>query len=131
MRELTTSEQERFDRLNSDASIALFEMSETILKKSILDANRAIRTLLKETDILDYEAMEFGPDHKRRLEAVFVTDGSRLPLEVSCYRAKTRGDRRIWFSLKDESLGAYITGGDICALVYLKQTVELHNLTKA
>ena len=93
---------------------ALFHVTKTILNKSIQDCNSDLRTLLKAHNILDYD--ELGEGSKVTLKGKFA-DGSET--HISCYRAKTRGDKRIWFSgIKDHAriddiMAMIIKGGKI------------------
>lgn len=71
----------------------------TGLSKSILDATQRIRKFLNEENLHNYEIQDFGPEHKVFVDAHFVnSDFSEIKTNVSLYRAKGRGDYRIWFS---------------------------------
>ena len=118
MRKLTKTEQATADALG-DA--ALFHVTATILTKNIQDCNGALRDLLKRKGVVDYE--ELGAGDKVALEGVYA-DGSGT--KISCYRAKTRGDKRIWFN----GLKAYANAGDIMALVVRRGKLVLQNVTQ-
>ena len=97
MRKLTKIEEVNKKALGKNS--ALFHVTKTILNKSIQDCNSDLRTLLKAHNILDYD--ELGEGSKVTLKGKFA-DGSET--NISCYRAKTRGDKRIWFSgIKDHA----------------------------
>ena len=112
MRKLTKIEEVNKKALGKNS--ALFHVTKTILNKSIQDCNSDLRTLLKAHNILDYD--ELGEGSKVTLRGKFA-DGSET--NISCYRAKTRGDKRIWFSgIKDHAriddiMAMIIKGGKI------------------
>ena len=118
MRKLTKSEQATADALG-DA--ALFHVTGTILDKSIQDCNVALRDLLKRKGVLDYDKLNAGD--RVTLEGVYA-DGTATT--ISAYRAKTRGDKRIWFN----GLKAYANAGDIMALVVRRGKLVLQNVTQ-
>jgi hypothetical protein len=101
---------------------AKFTVTKTILNKSIQDCNSAMRDLLKESGVVDYDSMAAGD----RVELTgFFSDGTET--KISAYRAKKRGDKRIWFS----SLKNYASAGDVMALVVDNGRLVIKNLTKA
>jgi hypothetical protein len=118
MRKLTKTEQVNAEVLG-DA--ALFHVTGTILNKNIQDCNAAIRDLLKREGVIDYAELE--PGDKVTLEGVY-SDGTETV--VSAYRAKTRGDKRIWFN----GLKNHADAGDIMALVIRSGKLVIQNVTK-
>ena len=118
MRKLSKVEQSNADALG-DA--ALFHVTGTILNKNIQDCNVAIRDLLKRECVLDYAELE--PGDKVTLEGVY-SDGTET--KISAYRAKTRGDKRIWFN----GLKNYADAGDIMALVIRSGKLVIQNVTQ-
>jgi len=118
MRKLTKIEEANTAALE-DA--ALFHISETMLVKNILDCNAAMRELLKREEVLDYD--ELSPDTKVFVDG-FYSDGSDTT--ISAYRAKGRGDKRIWF----KNLKNYADSGDIMALVVQSGKLVIQNVTK-
>jgi len=118
MRKLSNVEQSNADALG-DA--ALFHVTGTILNKNIQDCNVAIRDLLKREGVLDYAELE--PGDKVTLEGVY-SDGTET--KISAYRAKTRGDKRIWFN----GLKNYADAGDIMALVIRSGKLVIQNVTQ-
>ena len=118
MRKLTRIEQANAAMLG-DA--ALFHVTGTILSKNIQDCNAAIRDLLKREGVLNYAELE--PGDKVTLEGVY-NDGTETA--VSAYRAKTRGDKRIWFN----GLKNYADAGDVMALVIRDGKLVIQNVTK-
>ena len=118
MRKLTKLEQSNADALG-DA--ALFHVTGTILNKNIQDCNAALRDLLKRESILDYDRLNAGD--KVTLKGVY-SDGAETT--ISAYRAKTRGDKRIWFN----GLKNYADAGDVMALIIRGGKVMIQNVTK-
>ena len=118
MRRLTKLEQSNADALG-DA--ALFHVTGTILNKNIQDCNAALRDLLKRESILDYDRLNAGD--KVTLKGVY-SDGTETT--ISAYRAKTRGDKRIWFN----GLKNYADAGDVMALIIRGGKVMIQNVTK-
>ena len=118
MRKLSKVEQSNADALG-DA--ALFHVTGTILNKNIQDCNAAIRDLLKREGVLDYAELE--PGDKVTLEGVY-SDGTET--KISAYRAKTRGDKRIWFN----GLKNYADAGDIMGLVVRGGKLVIKNVTQ-
>jgi len=99
----------------------LFHVTGTILNKSIQDCNAAIRDLLKREGVLDYDTLNAGD--KVTLKGVY-SDGTETT--ISAYRAKTRGDKRIWFN----SLKNHANAGDVMALVIRGGKLVIQNVTK-
>ena len=118
MRKLTKIEQVKADALG-DA--ALFHVTGTILNKNIQDCNAALRDLLKREGVLDYDTLNAGD--KVTLEGVY-SDGTETT--ISAYRAKTRGDKRIWFN----SLKNHANAGDVMALVIRGGKLVIQNVTQ-
>ena len=118
MRKLTKLEQANADALGEAAT---FHVTATILNKSIQDCNVAIRDLLKREGVIDYA--ELAPGDKVTLEGVY-SDGTETT--ISAYRAKSRGDKRIWFS----GLKNYANAGDVMALVIRSGKLVIQNVTK-
>ena len=118
MRKLTKTEEATASALKG---AALFHVTPTILNKNIQDCNGALRELLKAKGFVDLDALQ--PGERVELEGKFL-DGSATA--ISAYRAKTRGDKRIWFS----NLKNHADPGDIMALVIRRGKLVLQNVTK-
>ena len=100
---------------------AQFKVTKTILDKSIQDCSSAMRDLLKESGVVDYDSMSAGD----RVELKgFFSDGTET--KISAYRANKRGDKRIWFS----GLKNYASAGDVMALVVDNGKLVIKNVTK-
>ena len=118
MRKLTKIEQASADALGD---VALFHVTGTILNKNIQDCNAALRDLLKREGVVDYA--ELNPGDKVTLEGVY-SDGTET--KISAYRARTRGDKRIWFN----GLKNHADAGDVMALVIRGGKLVIQNVTK-
>ena len=99
---------------------ATFVVTKTILNKSIQDCNAAMRSLLKDAGIVDYDSL--APGEKVKLKGFFI-DGTET--NISAYRAKNRGDKRIWFS----GLKNFAKPGDVMALAVKNGKLVVKNLT--
>ena len=121
MRKLSKVEQSNADALG-DA--ALFHVTPTFFGKSNPDCNAAMRDLLKKSGIIDYGRLEKGGvDNKVFINGQYA-DG--VEVKMSCYRTKSRGDKRINFP----NLKSYADAGDIMALVIRSGKLVIQNVTK-
>jgi hypothetical protein len=121
MRKLTKIEQATADALG-DA--ALFHVTPTFFGKSNPDCNAAMRDLLKKSGIIDYGRLEKGGvDNKVFINGQYA-DG--VEVKMSCYRTKSRGDKRINFP----NLKNYADAGDIMALVIKNGKLVIQNVTQ-
>jgi len=77
-------------------------LTETMLKKSIMDAVDPLRKLLQDAELHDFGEQAQGPDHKIYLPTILVgyseTEGvTRTETSTSLYRPMTKqGDPRLW-----------------------------------
>ena len=72
-------------------------MTETMHKKSIIDANASLRMFLNETFGIDYSAMGQGQVHKIMNSCNLLTPEGVSEVEISYYRPETKkGDPRFW-----------------------------------
>ena len=121
MRKLSKVEQATADALG-DA--ALFHVTPTFFGKSNPDCNAAMRDLLKKSGIIDYGQLEKGGvDNKVFINGQYA-DG--VEVKMSCYRTKSRGDKRINFP----NLKSYADAGDIMALVIKNGKLVIQNVTQ-
>ena len=128
MRRLTGGERESLAALTSfGVDSALLEVTETGLKKSIMDATRAVRKLLVDYELHDYESQAQGTESKVVLPAIVFSGESDRDAKASLYRPQTKqGDPRIWFyGLKGQA-----NPFDILAIVPNAGTLLLINLTQ-
>lgn len=100
----------------------LLHVTETGLKKNILDATLPIIQLLKKEQIHDYDAQQFGPEHKVILPCIVYSNGTREETKSSLYRASGRGDTRFWpgrfntLASTDQTFAMFIENGNIILL---------------
>lgn len=106
---------------------AIIIPTETGLNKSIMDATSTVREFLKRNGIHDYDVQENGPDHKVKINGVFVdSEGGESTTEISMYKSNGRGDCRIWFS----GLGSFASPKDELAICFDDNVVKIFNLNK-
>ena len=107
---------------------ALLFLTETGLRKSILDAAEPLRKLFLESRVHNYADQGQGEANKRILGAQIHTEHGPAPIRASLYRPNTKqGDPRIWFS----RLGAYVQYNDVCAVFINSGEIHLLNLTRS
>lgn len=85
------------DRINeiNNNEFALIRMTETMLKKSTIDASELFRVILKKYRIVDYT--ELVPGETKLLKKAIVIHNSNYQRIVSYYRPKSKeGDPRFW-----------------------------------
>lgn len=76
---------------------ALIRMTETMLKKSTIDASGPLRNILRESQIVDYNNVLQGPDNKILKNSHVLLNSDILTMKTSYYRPMTKkGDPRIW-----------------------------------
>lgn len=128
MRRLSGNERDSLAALTSyGVDSALLEVTETGLQKSIMDATRAVRELLVDYELHDYDRQAQGTDSKVILPAIVFSGDSDRDAKASLYRPQTKqGDPRIWFyGLKGQA-----NPFDILTLVPNAGTLLLINLTQ-
>ena len=98
MREFTPLELKNQQYLvNLGISFTQVQITETGLKKSILDATAPMRVYFKENGIHDYELQLQGPENKFLVPTHILAFQSILDTQSSLYRPVTKkGDPRLW-----------------------------------
>lgn len=100
--------------VNLGISFTQVQITETGLKKGILDATAPMRAYFKENGIHDYELQLQGPDYKYLVPTYILTFQSELITQTSLYRPVTKkGDPRLWIY----KLQAYTQPNDIHILI--------------
>ena len=110
--------------------VGLYEITETQIRKGLVDANETIRTSFGETGFHDFEAQPPGADAKHVLPICLLTASGLKPTKISLYRPHTRGGvfYRLWiYGLPTAVPNAY--PGDVMALVQDGTTCVASNLT--
>lgn len=128
MRILSDSEQNKIKILTKNQiSLALIELTETGLKKSIMDATGPVRNFLKENNIHDYDLQQQGPEQKIIINANIYADFTVTSSNASLYRPITKkGDPRIWFS----GLTKFAVPNDIVSIIFYNGEFHIFNLTQ-
>lgn len=107
---------------DSGITYELLFLTDTGLKKSILDATAPIVQLLKTEQVHDYDSQDQGTEHKVMLPGIILSNGSRVETKVSLYRANSRGDARFWvgrlqnFASSEQVFALFIENSNIVAL---------------
>ena len=82
--------------VNQQISYATIQITETGLKKGILDATAPVRAYFLENDIHNYDVQLQGEGHKRMVRSYILTDMEIHETQSSLYRPVTKkGDPRM------------------------------------
>ncbi len=104
------------------------QITETGLKKSILDATHPVRNYLKEKGIHDYNLQLQGTDHKKIISTYVLTESSCYQTQTSLYRPITKkGDPRLWVN-KIKGI-EFFHANDIFAIIAYDERLYVINLT--
>lgn len=104
------------------------QITETGLKKSILDATAPVRAFFKEKNVHDYDLQPQGPEHKRLIDTIILTESAQYFTKTSLYRPITKkGDPRLWVN-KVRGV-EFLKANDIFALIAHKGLLYAVNLT--
>lgn len=113
--------------VNKQVPYATIQVTETGLRKSILDATAPVRAYFLEKDVHDYENQLQGQENKRIISTCILTTTSLHRTESSLYRPVTKkGDPRIWiYGIKQ-----FINADEIMALISHDQMLYVINLSQ-
>lgn len=110
----------------TNTSVAFLVPTPTGYGKSIMDATKPLRELLKYAGIHDYEKQKQGPENKVIIESHFVTKDDVIDTTASLYRPNTKhGDPRIWFS----DLKKYCKPCNLLAILVFSKELYVINLS--
>ncbi len=114
--------------VDKQVEFTTIQITETGLKKSILDATAPVRAYLKEAKVHDYDKQPQGPEHKRIIPTFIVTQDASHATKTSLYRPVTKkGDPRLWVNkIKDVD---FLRANDIFALIAENSILYAVNLT--
>lgn len=114
--------------VDKQVEFATIQITETGLKKSILDATAPVRAYLKEKSVHDYETQLQGPEHKHIIDTYILTEGAQYPTKTSLYRPVTKkGDPRLWVNkVRDVE---FLRANDIFAIIAHRGILFAVNLT--
>lgn len=127
-RPLNVQESKNLVALNQAGcnSVLLF-LTETGLRKAILDATEPMREMFRKARIHDFSTQSQGPENKIVKEAFILTETNVQSVSVSLYRPVTKqGDPRMWFHhLKD-----FASADDVCAVFIHDGAIHVLNITR-
>ena len=129
MRPFTPFEKRNMEYLvNKNVKFTQVQITETGLKKSIMDATTPMRTYFKENNIHNYEFQQQGPEYKVVVPTHILTEFKDIQTSTSLYRPVTKdGDPRLWIYRLKEATAA----NDIHAIIALNpHELYVINLTK-
>ena len=110
----------------TNTSVAFLVPTPTGYEKSIMDATKPLRELLKFANVHDYDKQGQGPDNKVIIETHFVTKDDEIDTTASLYRPNTKdGDPRIWFS----NLRKYCKPCNLLAILVFSKSLYVINLS--
>ena len=114
--------------VDKQVEFATIQITETGLKKSILDATAPFRAYFKEKNIHDYETQLQGPEHKRVVDTYILTEEKQHHAKTSLYRPVTKkGDPRLWVNkVRDVE---FLRANDIFAFIAHRGVLFTINLT--
>lgn len=104
------------------------QITETGLKKSILDATAPVRAFFKGKNVHDYDLQPQGPEHKRMIDTYILDETAQYLTKTSLYRPVTKkGDPRLWVNkVRDVE---FLRANDIFALIAHKGVLFAVNLS--
>lgn len=129
MRPFTPFEKRNMEYLvNKNIKFTQVQITQTGLKKSIMDATAPMRAYFKENKVHDYALQEKGSENKIIIPTHILTEFKDIDTKTSLYRPETKdGDPRIWVYKLKEATGA----DDIHAIIALNpKELYVINLTK-
>lgn len=110
----------------TNTSVAFLVPTPTGYEKSIMDATKPLRELLKFAKVHDYELQGQGQENKVIIESHFVTKDDVINTTASLYRPNTKhGDPRIWFS----DLKKYCKPCNLLAILVFNKELYVINLS--
>lgn len=113
--------------VNKQVEYATIQITETGLKKSIMDATAPVRAYLLGKGIHNYEHQPQGPDHKQLVNTLILTETEAVNTQSSLYRPVTKkGDPRLWVY----KINKYISADEIFALIAYEQRLYVINLSR-
>lgn len=114
--------------VDKQIEFATIQITQTGLKKSILDATAPVRAYFKEKNVHDYDLQLQGPEHKRIVDTYIMTETARFLTKTSLYRPVTKkGDPRLWVNkIRDVE---FLRANDIFAIIAHKNIFFTVNLS--
>lgn len=114
--------------VDKQIEFATIQITETGLKKCIMDATAPVRAYLKEKNVHDYDLQLQGSEHKRVVDTHIMTEAAQFFTKTSLYRPITKkGDPRLWVNrVRDVD---FLRANDIFALIAHKNILFAVNLS--
>ena len=110
----------------TNTAVAFLVPTPTGYEKSIMDATKPLRELLKFANVHDYETQGQGQENKVIIESHFITRDDVINTSASLYRPNTKdGDPRIWFS----DLKKYCKPCNLLAIFVYDKSIYVINLS--
>lgn len=107
-------------------SVLIF-VTETGMRKSILDATDPLRRFLLGNGIHDYGSQKQGESHKVVSQGLVLDEQGEHTIPISLYRPETKhGDPRLW----PYRLSQFASGGDVLAALAIRGKLALTNLSR-
>lgn len=128
MRQFNAFEEHNVSFLVSkQVEYATIQITETGLRKSIMDATAPVRTYLLEKGVHNYDNQPQGPDNKRLVDTIILTGTEAIKTQSSFYRPVTKkGDPRLWVY----KINKYISADEIFALIAYDKRLFVINLSQ-
>lgn len=113
--------------VDKQVDFTTIQITETGLKKSILDATAPVRAYFKEKNVHDYEIQHQGPEHKHIIDTYILTEDAQYLTKTSLYRPVTKkGDPRLWVNkIRDVE---FLRANDIFAIIAYRGILFTVNL---
>lgn len=110
----------------TNTSVAFLVPTPNGYAKSIMDATKPLRELLKFSNVHDYNLQGQGESNKKIIEAHFITKDDVIDTTASLYRPNTKdGDPRIWF----HKLKQYCKPCNLLAIIVWDKSIYVINLS--
>lgn len=110
-----------------ELEVTLVQITETGLKKSILDATGPIRDYFLRHKVHNYTEQEQGPEHKVEYPTVILTTKQAINTTTSLYRPVTKkGDPRFWIS----GYKGFVNADDIHAIFNYNDCLYVIDITQ-
>ncbi len=123
-RDLFDNEREalRWVSASPNLSTSQFQITGTILRKSMIDANLSVRESFKKTGFHDFDLQEGGQENKRILPIHILTNNCLSQTKIALYRSNNRstagksGDPKLWISNFKTHFSDIWNGGEMICL---------------
>lgn len=114
--------------VDKQVEFTTIQITETGLKKSILDATAPVRAYFKEKNVHNYETQLQGQENKRVIDTCILTEYAQHFTKTSLYRPVTKkGDPRLWVN-KIKGV-EFLRANDIFAIIAHRSILFVVNIT--